>query len=212
MMASNEDWVVPAGEIERRFVVQEVADDHAQDSRWFKPLYEQMHAGGLEALLFDLLNHDLANWHPRQIVRTAALAAQQARSLSPFDAWWGDLLHDGYLPAGDAAGRVISGDYRVRKSEGYYTDNSKRTWFEKRVGLYGQARTSSPGLKKETDAAFGRYLKKRGCVRERVCRQRGWQVPPLDQCRAEWMLRFPDAVWDKPDITSWKGERDDDED
>jgi hypothetical protein len=31
MMASNEDWVVPAGEIERRFVVQEVANDHAQD-------------------------------------------------------------------------------------------------------------------------------------------------------------------------------------
>jgi hypothetical protein len=64
MMASNEDWVVPAGEIERRFVVQKVADDHAQDDAWFKPLYEQLHNGGLEAMLFDLLQRDLGDWHP----------------------------------------------------------------------------------------------------------------------------------------------------
>lgn len=38
MMASNEDWVVPAGEIERRYEVQTVANDHAQDPAWFEPL------------------------------------------------------------------------------------------------------------------------------------------------------------------------------
>ena len=212
MMASNEDWVVPAGEIERRFEVQDVANDQAQDPTWFKPLYEQLNAGGLEAMLFDLLNQNLGDWHPRQIVRTAALAAQQAESLSPFDAWWEDLLHDGYLPAGNADGLVVSGDYQVRKSAGYYSDDSKKTWFEKRKGLYEQARTSSPELKKKTDAAFGRYLRKRGCVRERVCRQRGWKLPPLDQCRIEWKKRFPDTVWDEPNVTSWQGERDDDDD
>src|SRR5262249_10735313 len=82
MIASNEDWVVPAGEIERRFVVQEVANDHAQDAAWFVPLYGQLNDGGLEAMLFDLLQLGLGDWHPRQIVRTAALAAQQAESLS----------------------------------------------------------------------------------------------------------------------------------
>jgi hypothetical protein len=211
MIASNEDWVVPAGEMERRFVAQEVANDHAQDPAWFKPLYEQLNAGGLEAMLFDLLNRDLGDWHPRQIVRTAALAEQQAKSLSPFDAWWEDLLQDGYLPAGDDDGQVISNEYRVRKSDGYFTDNSKRTWFENRRGLYEQARTSSPELKRRTDAAFGRYLRKRGCVSERVCRKRGWQLPPLDQARAEWLTRFPDTVWDQPNVTSWEGERDDDD-
>jgi hypothetical protein len=210
MLASNEDWVVPAGEIERRFVVQEVANDHAQDAAWFKPLYKLLYAGGTEAMLFDLLHHDLGDWHPRQIVRTAALAAQQAESLSPFDAWWEDLLHDGYLPAGDADGRVISGDYQVRKSAGFHSDDSKRTWFEKRKGLFEQARTSSPGLKRQTDAAFGRYLRDRKCVRKRVCRKKGWQIQPLDKCRAKWKERFPDTVWDQPDITVWQGERDDD--
>jgi len=214
MMASNEDWVVPAGEIERRFVVQEVANDRSQDSAWFKPLYEQMEqAGGLEAMLFELLNRDLGDWHPRQIVRTAALAAQQAQSLSPFDAWWEGLLHDGYLPAGDSNGRVISGDYQARKSEGYLTDNTKKTWFEKRKGLYEQARTSSPGLKKETDAAFGRYLARQACESGWVRRRRGWQFPPLDQCRAKWLERFPLTVWRDPEAKAWQGERDgDDED
>jgi hypothetical protein len=73
MMASNEDWVVPAGEKERRYEVQEVADEHAQDPARFKPLYKQLHGGGLETMLFDLLDRDLGDWHPRQIVRTAAL-------------------------------------------------------------------------------------------------------------------------------------------
>jgi len=209
MLASNDDYVVPAGEIERRFEVSEVANDHAQDPAWFGPLYKQMEqGGGLEAMLFDLLNYNLnSKWHPRQIVRTAALAAQQAESLSPFDAWWEDLLQGGYLPAGDRAGRAISGEYYARVVTGFYTDGSKLTRIEKRKGLLEQGRTSSPRLKTETDAAFGRYLRKRGCISKRVCRQRGWQFPTLEQARAEWTKRFPFTAWD-PEIKVWQGERD----
>ena len=77
VFASNEDWVVPAGAFERRYVVQEVANTHRQDRAWFGPIYEQLRSGGYEAMLFDLLERNLGNWHPRDIVRTAALAAQQ---------------------------------------------------------------------------------------------------------------------------------------
>jgi hypothetical protein len=212
MMASNEDWVIPAGQIERRFVVQEVADHHAQEPAYFKPLFEQLDAGGLEAMLLDLLNRKLGDWHPRQIVRTTALARQQAESLSAFDAWWEDLLHDGYLPAGDSVGRVVSGDYQVRRSEGFFTDNSKKIWYEKRKGFFEQARIASPDLKKRTDAAFGRYLTKRKCISQWVLRQRGWRVPELQDCRAEWLKRFPATVWRNPNVTCWQGERDQDDD
>ena len=107
---------------------------------------------------------------------------------------------------------MISGEYRVQMSGGFLT-NTRRTWSEKRKGLYEQARTSSPGLKSVTDAAFGRYLGRngRGCVSKRVCRQRGWQFPTLDQCRKEWLERFPDTVWEEPEAITWQGERDDDE-
>jgi hypothetical protein len=90
--ANNADWVVPAGAHERRFVVQEVANSHRQDPNWFGPIYEQLKTGGYEAMLFDLLERDLGDWHPRQIVRTAALAWQQEKSLSPLDTWWFELL------------------------------------------------------------------------------------------------------------------------
>src|SRR5262249_4480997 len=87
MFASNNDWVVPAGEYERRFVVGNVSDVHLQDQAWFGPLYKQLRDGGYEAMLYDLLQMDLGDWHPRRIVRTAALAEQQEESLDPFDEW-----------------------------------------------------------------------------------------------------------------------------
>jgi hypothetical protein len=88
MLASNHEWVVPAGAHERRYVVERVAETHRQDPEWFGPIYKQMQNGGYEAMLFELLHVDLGDWHPRQIVHTAALAEQQEESLSPLDAWW----------------------------------------------------------------------------------------------------------------------------
>jgi hypothetical protein len=87
MLASNGEWVVPAGPFERRFVVLRVAETHRQDREWFVAIYQQLQNGGYAAMLYDLLRHDLVGWHPREIVRTAELAHQQEESLSPEDAW-----------------------------------------------------------------------------------------------------------------------------
>src|SRR5262249_14699451 len=70
LMLSNEDWVVPAGEFERRYVVSQVSDHKHQDATWFGPLYQQLKTGGYEAMLHDLLRHELGGWHPRQIIMT----------------------------------------------------------------------------------------------------------------------------------------------
>jgi len=70
-------------------------------------------------------------------------------------------------------------------------------------GLYDQARRISPKLKATTDAAFGRYLKERGCQNAWVNRDRGWQFPRLANCRAEWLERFPDMKWHDLDIEDW---------
>lgn len=78
-------------------MAQDVAHAHQQDEAWFKPIYEEMSHGGLEAMLYDLLAHDLGDWRPRQIVRTAALGRQMDESLSPFDQWWRELLLTGVL-------------------------------------------------------------------------------------------------------------------
>jgi hypothetical protein len=152
MLASNNDWVVPAGVHERRFVVQQVADTHRQDPEWFGPIYKQLRSGGYEAMLFDLLERDLGDWHPRQIIRTAALAEQQEKSLSPFDAWWLELLQTGVLGGADplSPDRAVSNRYEEEFEEpsgGYYGGKRRRT--VRRDGLYDHARRISPKLRDE---------------------------------------------------------------
>jgi len=214
MLASNHDWVVPAGPHERRYMVENVAETHRQDAKWFDPIYEQMQNGGYEAMLFDLLNHRLGDWHPRRIVRTAALAEQQEESLSALDAWWLELLHTGVLAGADdlSPDRATSNRYEVEIKErdsggGPYGSARERTRTIWRDGLYDQARRSSPRLKGATDAALGRYLKKQGCKGAWVHRERGWEFPPLADCRKRWNKRYPDTEWD--DTKDWTYPKDD---
>src|SRR6266487_2723713 len=92
LMASNENWVVPAGERERRYAVFVASDCHIQDDAWFTPLYAQLESGGYAAMLHDLLRRDVRDWHPRKFPRTDALVEQQRHSLSALDSWWVELL------------------------------------------------------------------------------------------------------------------------
>jgi hypothetical protein len=50
-MASNEDWVIPAGTRERRFAVLDVSDKYIQQKSWFLPLYRQLSNGGYAGML-----------------------------------------------------------------------------------------------------------------------------------------------------------------
>jgi len=204
MMASNNEWVIPAGEHERRFVVQRVADTYRQDPAWFGPIYQRLRSGGYEAMLFDLLHHDMGDWHPRQIVRTAALAEQQEQSLSPLDAWWLQLLQTAVLAGANSSApdRAISNRYEdeISESDGF---GGRRTRTVKRDGLYDQARAVSPELRGYTEAALGRYLKQQGCRNAWVRRHRGWQFPPLANCRARWLERFPMTVWNDLETNEW---------
>ena len=55
MMASNEDWVVPASLDARRFFVLEVSPACANHHAYFAAIFEELHDGGYEAMLHDLL-------------------------------------------------------------------------------------------------------------------------------------------------------------
>lgn len=99
MMASNNEWVVPAGLDARRFAVFDVSDARRNDKAFFGALNNQMAAGGLAAMLHDLLAMDIEGWHPsRGIPKTQALAEQKAMSLDHASKWWMALLDRGSLP------------------------------------------------------------------------------------------------------------------
>jgi Family of unknown function (DUF5906) len=97
IMASNEEWVVPASLDARRFFVLNVSDAVKGDHDYFARLHAQMEAGGYEAMLHDLLNYDLRHFNIRAVPQTEGLQQQRALSLPTTEAWWKECLERGYV-------------------------------------------------------------------------------------------------------------------
>jgi hypothetical protein len=210
MLASNNDWVIPAGMHERRWVVQKVADTQIQNAAWFDPLYAQLEAGGYGAMLYDLLNFDLGDWHPRQIVRTAALAEQQLQSLSPLDEWWRETLRTGVLVGAipEEPHRAVSNSYEEEITETNLY-GTKFTRIRRHKGLYDAARASSPRLRGVSDHIIGHFLKTKGATPDWPKRRRGWSFPRLAECRDAWCKDYPETEWDEGSATDWEAEPED---
>lgn len=99
IMASNNNWTVPAGPSARRFAVFRVSDHCVGDKPYFRALFEQLESGGYEAMLYDLLQLDLQDWHPRDDVpKTDELLTEKINSLRAEHKWWFDVLARGQLP------------------------------------------------------------------------------------------------------------------
>jgi hypothetical protein len=97
IVASNNNWVIPAGLEERRFFVLDVSDKHMQDKAYFQALFQQMDTGGREAMLKYLLEFDLDGFDLRTFPRTKALMDQILNSMNSVGKFWYDRLKDGRL-------------------------------------------------------------------------------------------------------------------
>jgi hypothetical protein len=100
IMASNDNWVVPAGKNSRRYFVLRVSNNQANNGNYFKKIQDQLQDGGYAALLRMLLEYDLTTWNRQVVPITPALRDQQRRSLDPLSAWWYMRLTEGALEAG----------------------------------------------------------------------------------------------------------------
>jgi hypothetical protein len=96
-MASNHDWVVPAGLDERRFCVLDVGEKHRQDHPYFDAIVKQMNHGGREALLQFLLTFDLTGINLRQFPQTEALMETKMLSMTPPQKFWHERLEEGSM-------------------------------------------------------------------------------------------------------------------
>src|SRR4051794_35185982 len=56
-----------------------------------------MESSGYQAMLHDLLHHDLVGFNVRRVPVTEALQHQKKLSLPTADAWWLDVLLRGYV-------------------------------------------------------------------------------------------------------------------
>lgn len=97
MMASNEDWVVPASLEARRFMVLEVDDAAKGCHSYFDLLNAEMDGGGLAAMLHDMLARDISGFNVRAVPTTDGLQTQRKLSLGTNEQWWLDCLERGYV-------------------------------------------------------------------------------------------------------------------
>ena len=190
VMASNEDWVVPASTDERRFAVFELSTHRAGDFSYFADLRRQMHEhGGLPAMLHDLLKLNLGNWHPRQQVpRTDALASQQAEHLPPLEKFWFDCLVTGELPffAEVSSDEVFVATSRIST---LLTHGQRQVTSAKVAEFLGRGRGTKKGM---------------GFVKDDSSRPRGFRIPPLAEARQAWNRhRF---VFEWPEVDGWSSE------
>ena len=95
MVASNDDWVVPASLKERRYCVLHVGEKHRQDRRYFAELERVLDEGERGQLLNMLLELDIAGWSPLQIPQNEELSEQKMESLDPTVAFLAERLSNG---------------------------------------------------------------------------------------------------------------------
>lgn len=94
LMATNEQWAIPASTDERRYCVVDVPDTKIGDRDYFKALHAAMEqADVIAAFLHDMLCLDINGWHSGDIPETDALKEQRLHSLDSV----GKFLVDGYL-------------------------------------------------------------------------------------------------------------------
>jgi Family of unknown function (DUF5906) len=108
LMASNNKWVVPVGPFGRRFAVFAVDERYgkgrcsdAARQAYFKPLYEEIANGGVEAMMWDLMQRPLGGWNAEAFPVTAALMKQKQQTLRGFDKAFEGWLQLGTLPRND---------------------------------------------------------------------------------------------------------------
>ena len=191
IVTSNEDWAVPQGADDRRFLVLRCSDERVGDRAYFDALLRQMRSGGLESLMWDLLHEDLSGWDPRHLPYTSEGVLNKLRSLHTVARWWYEVLDTGYNADPSDEGEFRTWADWVPAKELY--DHYLR-WCQ-------AARVRRP----ETYQSFGRKLRELVPWLRRIQRtvdfgtkRWGYDLGSLESCRsalAELLRADPRDLW-----------------
>ncbi|NKM11475.1 hypothetical protein GFL85_10570 [Rhizobium laguerreae] len=180
-ISSNERWVVPATQDERRFFVVNVSSERCNDHKYFEALRNEMENGGREALLHYLMTYDISEFQVRAVPDTEALAEQKVEGLKNVERWWHGVLYHG---AFEGMGHSMEDAWpteplKVVKSE--FRDSYTR-WFHKQ--RYQGLEASEVAFSKTLKGMLPQFEPLR--VRDEGRRLRVCIIPPLPTCRAEF--------------------------
>lgn len=187
IMASNNKFVVPAGQTARRFFVLQVSAAQMQNTSYFGAIQADLEDGGYEALMHFLRTYDLTGFNVYNVPKTDALMEQKSLSRTGLDALVEALCDDGLIPcsrsrAPDVA--ITSGDKNGKGFWNWVRDN------------YQELRFMQP-------AAMAALLRKDwDCKRWKSNGEAGLRFPPLKDLRAKFDARHGTQDWD-PEASTW---------
>lgn len=194
LFATNENWAVPRGADDRRYVVIDVSDAKKGDYAYFNAIREEMKNGGVEALMAYLLAFNLDGWHPRNIPLRLQVSGWELkiRSGGSIVQWWFDMLQQGW----------------IQRQERQYGDEDQLIWPEKcpidviqrsYLGWCKSYNISHP----EHNVVLGRQVQDWGIRTSRPRasnpdRKLYYLLPGLDEAQAVFSARFslPPTVWE----------------
>ncbi len=148
LMATNNEFAVPASKDERRYCVLDVSNSRVGDKSYFDALNKAIKDKAVQAsFLYDMLNRDISQFSVSAIPESRGLKTQRLNSLNSMGKWLVDSLSAGSLTA----------TYDHLPAE-WVDELSTKTLYESykdwatvnRIGNYEFA----------TQNALGRYLKK----------------------------------------------------
>lgn len=194
IMTSNNDHVVRADGIERRYAVFHVETPFQQNPherlRYFSEINAEMKNGGYEAMLSELLERDLRGWNPEAIPETPALRRQKLQTMlkDPIRAWaferlstGGPILiepdHDGHGPSSPS----WSDTKTVWVPAGDVLDDYNR--FLRRHGYYAGARRFAAAIGSLFGEDFRSHVRRDHLT---GAPQREYPFPPLPEARAKF--------------------------
>ncbi len=149
-----------------------------RDYEYFGALKHEIENGGAEAMLYDLLRLDLGKWHPRQIPMTAALVEQKQRSLrgsrAVIESWLQEKLPKGITGTWlKYPNRALTDDMLASmKEHGVKHTNASLPAAELKM-LFGDGEAEEGGMIPRSSGSA-----------------RGWEFPPLHDCRAMWERKY----------------------
>ena len=187
IVSSNEDWAVPMDLDDRRFFVLNVSSHRKEDIAYFQKLDQQMRQGGLNALLFDLINEDLSHFDPRQMPINDFGFDMKMKAATSVEKFLFEALKDGRLNILDS---TTNEEWRSCPSEHVY--------------LFYKDWCLHEGLRFEPSSEFGKRLKRLLSVtksRRSIDGSREWwyELPSLEASKAafEKFTKQSPKIWEE---------------